>query len=108
MVSTVTAQRTTTCVVAIEHPEAWTDEELQTAVQHRMADIINAADFWCGEQDSSLVQIARDGDLREVPEGMDPTSMREPVELDDSDLVPNEPVPIVAADAVTDPEVAGA
>ena len=111
MISTVTVQRLTTAEVAIEHPDGWSDEQLQAAATNRANDIANRADTWCGDTKVTLTQIARDHDYREAEDDEEATDAPkpyrpDPVELSEDDLVTPAPPVVVSADAAMADEVA--
>jgi hypothetical protein len=90
MISTIAVDRVTTSLVALEHPDDWTEAEVRKAVATRAIDIGTCpAAMWSGETRTTLGAIAYGEDTR--PEDTDPASTYPdpddtPVTLTEDDL----------------------
>lgn len=90
MISTIAVQRTTTSLVALEHPDDWTEADVQKAVNARAIDIGTCpAAMWSGETRTTLGDLTYGEDTR--PEDTDPGNMYPdpddtPVTLTEDDL----------------------
>ena len=71
MISTIAVQRTTTSLVALDHPDDWTKADVQKAVSARSIDIGTCpAAMWSGETRTTLGALTYGEDTR--PEDTDP------------------------------------
>lgn len=65
MISTVTIRRDTTAHVAVEHPDDWSDAELQQAVANRQIDVAARAEMWSGDATTRLGAVEPGVDWRD-------------------------------------------
>jgi hypothetical protein len=60
MISTVTIQRTVTAEVEVDHPDAWTSNQVISAAQFRSADVSERATYWRSQTRTTVESVSLD------------------------------------------------
>ena len=85
--STIRLTSTTVADVVVEHDESWAAEDIIAAAKGSVASLNDRADWWCPEEEKTLVTKIFLGDADPDEEGEPVT--REPLELTDPNEQPD-------------------